>query len=636
MLKHLQNYNRQILAVVSILLLVVFLAPSAVTQCSQSGAGRSTTWATTADGGTMTIGDLEDARAQLAVLELLGSPVIQQLGIDKNPDHWWLLVKEARDGGMVGGAADGRAVLEAMAAQQGMSADDMLARICGSARQQPQVVLQALASLRGVERMVVSVAGAPRMSEARSRLVARELLTDVACDVVPIDAGAVGDAVPVPPPTADQLLATFEKGKSSAAGAGPGGIGYRFPDRVRMEWMMVPAGEVIRSLGSDPALGPVELRKEFRKDPGRFGVPAVELAPGKPAPAFDAYAAKVREGVERRLLKERMERIAAAVREWTRSSMKDVPVESGIAKLPADWKSTMPPLSGLAEELARRFSIPAPSVSSSGDAWLTAAEVNSNAILSRGTTQEFGQPMRIGDVVAQLREFRADGRMPVQAGVVGPLASTPNDDLIVWRVVEAQPAHDPASIDEVRDAVVRDALAQARYDVLASKAAEIEAKARKDGIDAVARDYGVGVEKAPAVHLADAAVLRQYGMRFPGSMPKAGQDLDAIRAVVSKAVSLPSGTPVAAVPEADRILAVPVPAKLALLVVRITDVRPLMVEDFRALESAGALRSAASKDEPSIDWKAAFGKEALVKRTGFAVKDPQGPDRAVAPDAPMF
>ena len=59
-------------------------------------------------------------------------------------------------------------------------------------------------------------------------------------------------------------------------------------------------------------------------------------------------------------------------------------------------------------------------------------------------------------------------------------------------------------------------------------------------------------------------------------------------------------------------------------------------EFIRALESAGALRSAASKDEPSIDWKAAFGKEALVKRTGFAVKDPQGPDRAVAPDAPMF
>lgn len=636
MIKHLQNYNKQILAVVSMLLLVVFLAPSAVTQCSRLGAGRSSTWATTADGTKMTIGDLEDSRAQLAVLELVGAPMMRQLGLDKNPDHWWLLVKEARDGGMVGGQADGRAMLEAMAAQGSMPADELLGRVCASSRQQPQMVLQALANLRGVERMVVAIAGSGRMSEARSRLAARELLTDVSCDVVPIDASAVGDAVPVPPPTADQLLATFEKGKSSAAGTGPGGIGYRFPDRVRIEWMMVPAGEVIRSLAADPALGPVELRKEFRKDPGRFGVPAVELEPGKPAPAFDAYAPKVREAVERRLLKERMERIAAAVREWNRAAMKDIPVEGGIAKLPAGWKERMPALGTLAADLAQRFSIPAPTVGSSGDAWLTTSEVNANAILSRGTTQEFGQPMRIGDLVAQLHEFKADSRLPVQVGVAGPLASTPNDDLIVWRVTEAQPAHDPASIDEVRDAVVKDALSQARYDVLASRSAEIEAKARKDGIDAVARDYGLAVQKAPGVHLADPAVLRQYGMRFAGSMPTAGQDIDALRAVVAKAVSLPGANPVSTLPDSDRIIAVPVPGKLALLVVRITDVRPLTVEDFRSLESSGALRSAIAKDEPNLDWKAAFGKDALVKRTGFALKNPQGPDRVTAPDAPMF
>jgi len=38
MLKHIQKYNRQILVVVSSLLLVVFLAPSAVTQCSRFNA----------------------------------------------------------------------------------------------------------------------------------------------------------------------------------------------------------------------------------------------------------------------------------------------------------------------------------------------------------------------------------------------------------------------------------------------------------------------------------------------------------------------------------------------------------------------------------------------------------------------
>ena len=43
MIKHLQNYNKQILAVVSMLLLVVFLAPTAVTQCSRLNS-RPSSW----------------------------------------------------------------------------------------------------------------------------------------------------------------------------------------------------------------------------------------------------------------------------------------------------------------------------------------------------------------------------------------------------------------------------------------------------------------------------------------------------------------------------------------------------------------------------------------------------------------
>ena len=68
MIKHLQNYNKQILAVVSMLLLVVFLAPTAVTQCSRMDAKPSTVWATTTDGGKLTLGELEEVRGELAVL----------------------------------------------------------------------------------------------------------------------------------------------------------------------------------------------------------------------------------------------------------------------------------------------------------------------------------------------------------------------------------------------------------------------------------------------------------------------------------------------------------------------------------------------------------------------------------------
>ncbi|MFM8783578.1 MAG: hypothetical protein ACKOFI_00085, partial [Phycisphaerales bacterium] len=102
MIKKLQTYNRQILAAVSVLLLIVFLAPTAVTQCSRGSSSSGTVWARTADGTELTLGALQDMRAQLAVLEVMGSPVPDALGTSKSPEHWWMLVKEARDGGLAG------------------------------------------------------------------------------------------------------------------------------------------------------------------------------------------------------------------------------------------------------------------------------------------------------------------------------------------------------------------------------------------------------------------------------------------------------------------------------------------------------------------------------------------------------
>ena len=256
--------------------------------------------------------------------------------------------------------------------------------------------------------------------------------------------------------------------------------------------------------------------------------------------------------------------------------------------------------------------------------------------LGRATSDEFGQAMPISRMVAELRDVKPDGRLALQSGVVGPVSRTPSGDLVIWRVTEAQASHEPGSMAEVVDAVTKDATAQACYDALAAKVDAIAEMARKDGLDSVAKAYGSAVQPAPGVHLADPAVLRQYRMRFPGSMPLAGQDVDAIRAVVAKAVSLPSEPPVTAQPEADRIVVAAVPSKLAVIVARVNEVRPLTAEDFASMEQAGALSSTLMQDEPRMDPTKAFGFEAMSKRTGFTLKNPDGPDRAMSPDAPAF
>lgn len=631
MVKKLREYNKQILAGVSALLLVVFLAPTAVQQCTRLDAKPSTVWATTKDGTKLTLGEREELRPQLAVLELLGDPVASTLGLAKNPDHWWLLVKEAKDAGLVGGPSDGRALLDAMAARTNRKADDLLSILSAQSRQPINSVLTTLADLRGVYRLAELVTGSSRLGDARARLAARELLTDVGCEIVPIDAALVGDVVPVAPPTPDQMAEVFNAGKSSLAGAGPNGTGYKFPDRVKLEWLFIAAPEVARAMAADPALGPVELRKEFLRNPATYGAPA-----GEAAPSFDQYKDKVRDAVQRRLVRERGERIAAAVREWNRTATKDFAVENGIVKLPADWRERVPSLAKLAEELSNKVSIPLGRVDSSGPNWMTAQDLDGNAFLGKATTSEFGQPQSLSALVKGLRDFDANSRLPLQVGIIGPMLVTPNDDMIVWRITEAQPSHEPASLDEVRDQVMRDTTAKLRYAELVKGANDIVAAANKDGLAAVARTYGTTVENAPQVHLADPNILRQFGARFPGSLPKAGQDADAIRMIVAKAAGLPSDKPVASVPDADRTLAVPVEKRLALLIARINDVKPLTIEDYQEFGRSGRLQAALGQDDTRVDPIKVLSAEATEKRQGFVRLNPQGPDRVAPTDAPAF
>jgi hypothetical protein len=635
MLKKLQTYNKQILAAVSVLLLIVFLAPTAVTQCSKGGGSSDTVWAKTSDGTTLTLGDLQDMRAQLAVLEVMGEPVVGRLGASKSPEHWWLLVKEARDAGLVGGPGDGRMMIEESATRSGAKPDDVLMQLASSSRQQPQVVLETLANLRGVERLVGLSVGNRRLSDARMRDAARELLTNATCEVVVLDGATATKALPIDPPSEDRMAKLFEQGKDQLEGAGPGGIGYKIPDRVQLEWLVVPSRDILASLANDPALGPVELRKEFRRDPKAFGVTDAELAPGAVPPSYEAYAPKVRDAVERRLVKERAERIAAFVRDWNRTQMKDIPVEGGMAKLPADWKDRQPPMKTLAGELAQRFSVATPEVADGGG-WMTPTAIEGTPVVGTATSSEYGRPMGIGAMARAMRAFDPESRLPIQAGVIGPVAVTPGDDVVAWRITGAEKAHAPASIDEVRAAVTRDAETQARYEKLAGMADELARKAATEGLAQFATPYLSSVQPAPMVHLANLQTLNQVGFRLPGSLPKVGSDPDAIRAVVRRALALPAGAVVSTLPDSDRIVVVPVESKRAVLVVRINDVTPLYAEDYSSLSTQGKLFPAVMQDEPEPDFARAFGRESMEKRLGFAVANPEGPDRVTTPAAPSF
>ena len=121
MFKLLRQYNKWILAVGGTLLLITFLMPTAIQSCAEQSAFSGSTWATY-DGGSVTGAELELAQKELRVVEVLRNPQFVQLGADRDPAHWWLLVHEATKAGLVGGAGEGEAMLAQIAAGAGNGA----------------------------------------------------------------------------------------------------------------------------------------------------------------------------------------------------------------------------------------------------------------------------------------------------------------------------------------------------------------------------------------------------------------------------------------------------------------------------------------------------------------------------------
>ena len=88
------------------LLLITFLMPTAIQNCAQESAVSGATWATYDGDKLVTGADLEASRGEMRVVELVGNQVLNSLGADRDPAHWWLLTHEAAQAGLVGGLVD--------------------------------------------------------------------------------------------------------------------------------------------------------------------------------------------------------------------------------------------------------------------------------------------------------------------------------------------------------------------------------------------------------------------------------------------------------------------------------------------------------------------------------------------------
>lgn len=619
MLKLLRQYNQWILVVGGTLLLITFLMPSAIQGLAQRSAVSGATWATYS-GGTVTGADLELAQQELRVLELLGFRDLMQLGAAKEPAHWWLLVHEAKEAGLLGGEGEGEAVLSQIAGGQNVAPDQLLFNLSRSSNTNRDIVLSTLAKAQSVMRLMTLSVGVDRVSDERlKRSVSRSLLA-VSGDIVILDARK-NSSIQADAPTEERLNEQLKKFGDTARPAdtmiGKDSFGYRMPDRVKLEWITISKSDVAAGVANSPELATLALKKRFAQNPSKYG--------GADASMFNALEQSVRAAVTEELVKARLEEIAKFTGDQLGLAQRGLKREGAYFVLPAEWAGQMPSLQALAQTVASEFSIGAPTYQSSGDKWMSATDVGALPGLGTARTMKFGNAMTAPQVVAVAKELSTPNlATPVQANIASPAMTTDSGDVCFFRIIAAEPAKAAAELAAVRAEVEKDVLALARFEWLEANRDALATEAAADGIRAVATKYGATVEFAKDIAEANASFIG-FGVRMGSGLPMLRNDPKAIAAIIEKASKIPFAADMSTVPAAQRTIAVAVPGQLSLAILQISTMTPVTEERYAQLSggimtpNGRGLVGVTRDPELAINPTDLFSLDALSKRYDFKV-----------------
>ena len=622
--------NKRIAQVVlvagSVLLLVSWLVADGSAQLLQDVLSGTATHARTADGTTVSVADAERMRREARAASLVGSQALAVLGATEDPAHWYLLSREAQEAGLVGGVGDGRARLADMAAANNVQEAQLLGGLMRESRLSSNEVLETLAKVNGIERMVGLVLNSgARLSDPRMRQASARLQLGATGDAVVLDA-ATASVPGIPEPTDAALQAQLDAYGSSPADPSGKTFGYRMPDRLKIEWLRIPTASIAAAVEKSEAVSGVELRKFWLENRAEFETAEALSAQ---APTFESMKDVVRARVVARMVEQRRAEIAKFLADEMAMALRGMPQRNGYYELPADAATraglSIASLSGLVQ---KRFGIAAPETGSITDRWIEPREIDTVAGLGTATTDRFGAtPVTASQLASSVKEFGGKPTMVAQRGVPSPVLKSPDGDLFVFTATETDAARAPANVAEVRDALVKDVRRIAAFERLKALEPEIAALAGTAGLNAVASTYGSKVDPFVEVRAADPMFL-QFGMRMPSALPVIGADQEVADALADKAFALPPQPDLSGLPQADRTFVIGSPARLALVVVRIDALKQMNEGDLARLMANDRFRSSLALQDVDETALQMFSRDALVTRFGYQQVAPTREDAA--------
>lgn len=639
MLRFLRRYNKGILVVGGVLLLVAWSISGSLDQISKATAGRGATWATVG-GQSVRTADIQSLQGQLQVIDAVdrfGSGSILPLPeAGKDPLYFYMLRKEVVDNGLLGTSADGIRWLESNLTAGGaqINAEQWIAMVATSSGQSPQTVIDTLGTVSGMRRLVGMTEDAARVSDRRLQAAASQMLAAVDADIVVLDARRMSETLDWTP-TQEQLEAQLAMYGSKTAGVDGARFGYKLPNRLKLEWLTIPAASIRATVESSDRLSNIELRKHRDRNLALFPKPA------SGEDDFEGYREQIRNHRLNELVAERTAELAKFTSDQLALPLRGVPRAGVYHALPTDWDTKRLSFEQLASAIAQQFQIAPPIYQTSGPDWIEPTGVDRLPGLLTATSDRFGPtPVKASALVAQTKEFAGSDIYAIQQGVAGPVLTSGNGDLVVFRIIDTDPARAPRSVDEVRDRLVADLKAVEQFELLKKSTDALVQQAATDGFVELASANNASISAAIDLREVNPQFLGA-GIRIAPSVPGLGQSDEAVKKIIEFATRLPAqgaaggpgAKPVAELVESERIFAFPVDDRLAVVVGRVTDVTALTIEEFQGIAGSGAIQRTVIQDEVKNLRNELFGRDALMKRHEVVLADVAEEDAKAKQDA---
>ncbi len=673
MLKFIRKFQLIILAVGGSLLMVVFLLEPVLTSFQKSQLNR--TVARLADGGKVTLLDVDVARAEIDLARRVAGVVFlprEANGLGLSPDdpgganrhvyHWIMLSRMAEEAGLVGGAEDGRQLINIqiaaerreliqraqMAIMQGamtpQEATEQIQQYETLRRSQLfRDVMQtaaytqgateddiwgSLAKFMGAYRLLSLYQNAPAFSPAGAVAAMRELGDSVAVNAALIPGTLL--APEVPDPSEEELAAFFE----ARAGASPDedemGVGYVQPARVRLGWLVLSREDFNRGVEVDR----VELQKMWRIDSEK--PEADRLYPGD----FASERARIEADYRRDRVDQLMVEADRVIRSEALKATRGLSREGGRMVLPEDWSQTGPRLDVIAEAVVTRLSaqganVPTPTVEVPENRWFSGDELARVPGLGRAFYRVGSRTVLIRELPASIGEAGVVESINLQVGVpqVEPAAVDAEGNRYYLLVLEHRDAGPARSIEEAgRDRVLADYKGVRGFEMLRERLDELESAAAGEGGVRAAVD--LAVEQADLTRVVRPSVYRNLRVSTVQVLPSAQSPSidpqlngEAFRdAVLGAAEGVdPLASPEEVAAEA-RAVAVALPKARAVAVARVVAPRPMTREDFQESVQMALGLLKRQEVEAALDETGAgdpFSFETLRERYGLVVEGNQ-------------